>query len=510
MLTRTYASIIKILELPFIYAAPPMGVDGPWVQRIYQGREIFLNFLMGFGVYFSVLTFLILSFFCFRTALFFLLFLLFFGGYPVLQFQGRHYFHLEFISWWTFGFLIQQMRTLVRFLQKNGFKSLQVYSLWNSKTRNVLTFVFFATIALTFPLFVLRSFQSHQVRNLLLEYTRAEKKPLTIKAISLNEKMVLLETPEFKKEFFHPYFDFKFLVAQFHRNHSDRSTVWPLFQYQYQDSSRWDFSRGIQMNLPKSEEEVTQFFLPVMKVPKMPNQDLETPNQSVFSGIQMPKKQLINLEGLYWVKDPSSFPIILSTQLFENGQSVSTHQKILRFQGKTCYSLPFTIEKGMEKKILTADLKSIAEEDIEFQANILRKVKNKWIIHGYAKAPMDSFLYPGADRSLSQTARVLFPDIQVAEVDTDLLLTRKKWLKKGSYFRAKGKLYTGGITFGLIREGWSSGYVTVPHRGPFSVIIEVPEDGFYSLGLANRLNIFTSLENRLTLSQFGWVEKSEI
>ncbi len=38
----------------------------------------------------------------------FLLFvLLYFGGYPAIQFDARHYFHLEFITWWASAFSLQ-------------------------------------------------------------------------------------------------------------------------------------------------------------------------------------------------------------------------------------------------------------------------------------------------------------------------------------------------------------------------------------------------------------------
>src|SRR5207253_1536890 len=44
-----------------------------------------------------------------RVGLFAAFFLLYVGGYPALQFDIRHYFHLEFMTWWAIGFLAHQL-----------------------------------------------------------------------------------------------------------------------------------------------------------------------------------------------------------------------------------------------------------------------------------------------------------------------------------------------------------------------------------------------------------------
>ena len=49
-----------------------------------------------------------------RLGLFLLFFVLYFGGIPATQFDARHFFHLEFITWWAMGFLLQSAATQVR------------------------------------------------------------------------------------------------------------------------------------------------------------------------------------------------------------------------------------------------------------------------------------------------------------------------------------------------------------------------------------------------------------
>src|SRR5207249_4727565 len=88
----------------------------------------------------------------------------------------------------------------------------------------------------------------------------------------------------------------------------------------------------------------------------------------------------------------------------------------------------------------------------------------------------------------------------------DILRTKPVWLGKGSYFIAQGVLETGGATFALIREEKTAGFVEVTSRGPFVVALKVPDDGFYWFGLANNVDICTSLENRFVVSRAGWIQ----
>jgi hypothetical protein len=93
----------------------------------------------------------------------------------------------------------------------------------------------------------------------------------------------------------------------------------------------------------------------------------------------------------------------------------------------------------------------------------------------------------------------------VGVVDTDLLKTKEVHLSRKSYFVAQGVMYAGGATLGLIEDGRTAGDISISSRGPFTVVIEVPEDGDFSLGISNDLDGYTSLENRFIVRRVGWV-----
>ena len=86
------------------------------------------------------------------------------------------------------------------------------------------------------------------------------------------------------------------------------------------------------------------------------------------------------------------------------------------------------------------------------------------------------------------------------------MVTKPKWFNKGSTFVAKGMLFNGGVMFALLNGNLPAGRAVVTNSGKFNVIIEVPHDGFYSVGVANYLAVYNALENRLQ-AKIGWVEK---
>jgi hypothetical protein len=170
------------------------------------------------------------------------------------------------------------------------------------------------------------------------------------------------------------------------------------------------------------------------------------------------------------------------------------------------YTVPSHPEVNLLEKILHANISPLSHSDVDFKADIVKLDANKWSIRGYAA-------YPCADGKCQNEKR-LAPKVSavdyIIEVDTDLVRTKKIKQLKGNYFIAQGKLYAGGVTFGLIKDGMTAGTITITKHGPFTVIIEVPEDGLYWVGIANELDWFTSLENRFEMNRIGWVEFKKI
>jgi hypothetical protein len=105
MTVRAYASLFQIVELPFEQWTGPIP---DWAAILYKVRAKFLRPRARLGAAAILITLVIVGGASLRLGLFLLFFLAYVGGYPAIQFQGRHYFHLEFITWVAIAFVASQ------------------------------------------------------------------------------------------------------------------------------------------------------------------------------------------------------------------------------------------------------------------------------------------------------------------------------------------------------------------------------------------------------------------
>ena len=109
-LVRAYASSLQMVQLPLRWRKPPvphMATD------FYKARMAMTAHAQDAGIVLVVVAVFLVAVSNIRLGVFLIGFLLYFGGYPAVQFGNRHFFHLEFITWWAFGFLLQQIVTAI-------------------------------------------------------------------------------------------------------------------------------------------------------------------------------------------------------------------------------------------------------------------------------------------------------------------------------------------------------------------------------------------------------------
>jgi len=98
MIARGFASTLRIVELPFSWnRADDVQLFEVQLPATAGSHHI--------GLAAVAVATVLLTAARVRFGLFAIFFLLYFGGYPAIQFHTRHYFHLEFIGWWAIGFL---------------------------------------------------------------------------------------------------------------------------------------------------------------------------------------------------------------------------------------------------------------------------------------------------------------------------------------------------------------------------------------------------------------------
>jgi hypothetical protein len=94
---------------------------------------------------------------------------LYFGGYPAIQFDIRHYFHLEFITWWALGLVLQSLVGGVRHL----FSEWSWEPRWTVAVKDMVFGVAGCVVALTLGLWLARAYQQAAARALLTQYLEA-------------------------------------------------------------------------------------------------------------------------------------------------------------------------------------------------------------------------------------------------------------------------------------------------------------------------------------------------
>jgi len=175
-LTRAFASVIQIVQLPFRWFDQPLP---GWWTALYAARRLVLRPLRGWGVLPVAVTLLGLMAAAPRLGFFALFFLLYVGGYPALQFDVRHYFHLEFMTWWAIGFVAQQVLVHRRSSEggwRTTFAQIRERYEWRRATR-VLAAV---ALCLLGALWLARGYQQLRVTRLFREYIAAPHEAVRI------------------------------------------------------------------------------------------------------------------------------------------------------------------------------------------------------------------------------------------------------------------------------------------------------------------------------------------
>jgi hypothetical protein len=513
MLTRGYASLLQILELPFTYLLHPLGIKTQVIVAVYSVRAAILGIFSGTSIFLVVIALLIISAQSLRLAFFSFFLILFLGCYPALQFYGRHYFHLEFITWWVIGFTAQSMVSLLvryakRLKSKDNLVQFRLSNLRSISLGRILIFVISSMVIVLIPLSGLRYYQNLHINKLLKQYDNVSLEPVTFTKKALANGNILFSIPFNQKDNLSNNVAVDYIAADFSNEHCRYNTIWPFLRYQLGNPDHppgLDFSRLIKIDMDQSNINDSRLIFPILATTLTtmePGTNRNIVFSSRFAGIELPSPEASCVGKIYRIKDADKLPLLLT---IIPGSREPQYQRFGQ-EMSSIYTVPSHPGADLLEKILQANISPLSHSDVDFKADIVKFNANKWDIRGYVA-------YPCADGKCQKEKRLAQKVSAVnysIEVDTDLVRTKKIKQVKGNYFMAQGKLYAGGVTFGLVKDDRTAGTITITKHGPFTVIIEVPEDGLYWVGIANELDWFTSLENRFEMNRIGWVEFKKI
>ena len=152
VVVRAYASVLRVVELPFTRRP---GSDDPRPDPHVE-RD-------GIGLAIVALAILVAAAADLRVGLFLIVFVLYFGGLPGTQFDPRHFFYLEFLPWWSLGFLVA-----------SAIAARETPLAW----RRAIVAATLCVAALALALAAIRVYQQNVARTLISSYVGADREPI--------------------------------------------------------------------------------------------------------------------------------------------------------------------------------------------------------------------------------------------------------------------------------------------------------------------------------------------
>ena len=377
---------------------------------------------------------------------------------------------------------------------------------WSPFIKRLIAISFIIAVLALLPLPIARYYQSIRLSEILNQYDTIKTEIIPLEAVPLPNDNLLFTNKMLFKPVGKDEFIIEELMAVFNGANCNYPTLWATIKYDGASingnvDNRMDFSRDISLDLKLEGRK--RFFFPAISQNNAPRSNHVA---SYFSGIIISEKQSHCFEGLFRVKDLNQLKMLLTLELpFDSDFSYSMLQN---WETDTKYTVPEKMNKSSAELILSQKMEPIKVTDVKYKDLIVSifsekdKYSSIWKVNGYVKENVRPINLLPQNSILANTS---YKNFDGTRADGDLLITKKKWHLKKSAFVARGTLYNGGVAFVLLNEDNPSGLVIVTKTGNFDVIIEVPQDGFYSVGLMNYVKTYNSRENRM-VARVGWVE----
>ena len=284
LLTRAYASALMLTYLPFHWPGPPIDGLATW---IYRPREVALNAAQRAGPYLMAGAMAVAAAYRLRIGFFLLFLFLYFGGYPALQFAPRHYFHLEFMTFWAAGFVCYQ---LVR--RPRGELSWQRLGIFGSA----------AVILIVVPSAALRLYQQHQAVATFAGMVNAAKTTIPLSSHE-HGGIVSLEGPN-------TFDDVRLLEVDVNRWACGASPT-ITFRYDSKDPE-YDFSRAVPVPSARAHQP-TKIFEPILS--------------GAFTALEFSPDAAGCVTSAYWVNTDQR-PLVLAATLGPGWESQRLFQRL--------------------------------------------------------------------------------------------------------------------------------------------------------------------------------------
>jgi hypothetical protein len=477
-LLRGWASVIKILELPYSgLQSIPRGVLPDLLWRAIAMTQAVLVRGGGLGVVLFAVVVLCVSARSIRLATLIVGLVALLGAYPAIQFQRRHIFHLEFLSLWVLGFAVSSV--LAAMSRRATAHPVATYSPLASGVWRPVVFAAAVVTLVLLPLTVLRAYQQGKATSLLATYNDARidaidmaPEPIGNGLVRVASDRASLDRSRSPRSMFSDM-----LVAEVSSNGCpvDRSSL--TFRYRAKTPSV-DFTRTYDVDVPPTGQS-TKVYFPVYETgPASPDSESLS-----FGGVEVPASELGCLKRVSRFSEPDGFPLLVPAVLPSDWRQMPLHQTLRGWERDPLhdenrplsYWAPIALRnRGAAIIARSLSAQSGMNAEVDYHARIARV---------------------GDDASVTVNG--------VAEGTGSYLVAWKNQpLAAESVVMAEGRLEKGGFTVGLVNStGWVS-RLDVDAPGAFRAFVQPPGAGQYQFVVANHLSD-GSLRVRLTISRIA-------
>lgn len=451
MLARGYASVLKVFDMPFAAGSYqntiPYGVKSEYLRAFYEHYNPWLLALNGSGVVLIALPLVVIGASSVSGALLLTLLLVYFGAYPAIQFNIRHFFHLEFVSWWALAFLAERFIVVLREAVPAVIRGNYT---WRARlTRpfaNMCAYAVIAAIVVIGPLLALRSYQERHLRGFFQSYAAAAVTPLAVVPSPAAPGRTLLETRDLwtgrdQSE----YISTAYVVVEFSPDSCDALELPVTLRYQTVGDPT-DFSRPLNIRLAVGQAPERLFF-PAYFLGRY----------SHFAGIDVPERLASCVSKVSRVADLAPFRLLPTIRFTPGWREAKLYHTLLAFEepddGMPVLPVAHTLPKDLPvtRKTL-ADASAWLSSGLVYGASTVRgPVAGPWAIRGTPNQP-----------------------------DSNVMRFAEHTAEANAVFVVRGTLLRGGVTIGILKaEQWAAA-LNVVSPGPFVVAIAAPVRGVYT------------------------------
>ncbi len=468
VLFRIYAAALEVINLPFRTQVPEF-VHHTWILRFYTARAMLLGWLWGVGPALAVAALMGVALVSLRLMAWWTFAILYFAGTPAMQFEARHYFHLEVIGWLVLGFMAE--RALRGALALRRSPEAVNAALSRVRERAGALIAPAAVVVLMFVVLAgLRAYQTAQVRKLIRDYQVAPKDTVAVTAVPQADGWVSVSSDRSAGAFSRDpaaRIEMEYLVAEIAGGCQD--DLVPI-RVRYDASERFvDFSETLAVVTPEWLPEPVRVYIPVY----YDRRSVNGRGGFAFSHLEMRENQVSCLRRLDRIRDFSRLALPLFVTLRPGWaterayQSFGTSTDVMRIVSAPEFmSVPGALfRQGLQPAFLSG---------VEYKARIVERLDSEWVVSGRADGAV-TYLGKGRDQTL----------------------------QKGALLLGSGKVEDGGFAVGLQQGGRWVRQLNISHPGSFRLAIEVPEDGAYALVLANYLPRWRTTSFRF--DHVGWL-----